>query len=211
MLKCLSWLMSDAWGQHGGSWLSHKPCTPAPKSVTSITPAQEGFILPSPKGELEQGCSSYPHASACSASFCLHRDSSGWKERVIMAGFCWVFCGCASWRWERQETMHFVSFTCAILIFKLLISVVNKVLRPLVSPAGGGNKSQDWYPKEPVSSMSSVGCSGENICPNGGHALAGFCYVASAGVLRQNIFRLEALSRRLWNLKIFFQWKPLGR
>lgn len=45
--------------------------------------------------------------------------------------------------------------------------------------------------------MSSVGYSDENVCPNGGHALAGFCYVASAGVLRQNIFRLEALNRRL--------------
>lgn len=70
--------------------------------------------------------------------------------------------------------MYFISLTCAILLFKLLISVVNKALRPLAGPAGGSNKSQDWHPKEPVWSMISVGYSGENICPNGGHALAGF-------------------------------------
>lgn len=86
----------------------------------------------------------------------------------------------------------------------LLISAKNKVLRPSAGLAESNSKSQYWYPEGTAWSMISVHCSGENIYPNGGHALAGFYYAASAGLLTQNIFRLEALNKRLWNLKNFF-------
>lgn len=106
-----------------------------------------------------------------------------------MAGFLLGFLWLCSPKVGEAREMYFISLTRAILFFKLLISVVNKILRRLAGPAGGSNKNQDWYPKEPVGSMISVGYSGENMCPNGRHALADFCYVASAGLLRQNGFR----------------------
>lgn len=87
---------------------------------------------------------------------------------IFLLGFLWLCCPKVS---ETRDK----AFHRPHLCHRLLITVKNKVLRPLAGPAESNSQSQDWYPKGLAWSLISDRYSGGNTYPNGGHAVVGFC------------------------------------